>query len=220
MSSTILPTIMPPPRVSQRGEPAWEVALLFPPQGEWTESAYLALDTNRLIELSDGCLEFLPMPTVFHQLIVNFLHRSLQAYVAAHASGFVLFAPLPVRLGPGKFREPDIVYVRRERVPNLRGQPQGADLAMEVVSEGAENRKRDLEIKRQEYAQAGISEYWIVDPQEQRITVLTLDGQSYRVHGEFVPGMQATSVLLPGLSVDVKAVFAVATDGNESTGPA
>ena len=83
---------------------------------------------------------------------------------------------------------------------------------MEVVSEGAENRKRDLETKRQEYAEAGISEYWIVDPQEQRITVLTLDGQTYRVHGEFVPGMQATSVLLPGFSVDVESVFAVAKD--------
>jgi Uma2 family endonuclease len=214
MSSTISPTIMPPPCLSQRGEPAWEVARLLPAQGEWTESADLALDTNRLIELSDGCLEFLPMPIPLHQLIVDYLHTLLKAYVAVHASGLVFFAPLPVRLWPGKFREPDIIYVKRERVPNLRGQPQGADLAMEVVSEGAENRKRDLEIKRQEYALAGISEYWIVDPQEQRITVLTLDGQSYRVHGEFVPGMQATSVLLPGFSVEVKAVFAFATDAN------
>src|SRR5207245_3363059 len=109
-----------------------------------TESEYLALDTNRLIELSDGCLEFLPMPNVFHQLIVDYLHALLKTYVAVHATGLVLFAPLPVRLWPGKFREPDIVFVRRERVPKLRGQPQGADLAMEVVSEGAENRQRDL----------------------------------------------------------------------------
>jgi Uma2 family endonuclease len=188
------------------------VALLFPAQGEWTESEYLALDTNRLIELSNGCLEFLPMPTALHQLIVQFLFKLLDAYVQAQSGGFVLLAPLPVRLWPGKFREPDIVNARRERIPDLRGQPQGADLAMEVVSEGAENRQRDLEIKRQEYAQAGISEYWIVDPQEQRITVLTLDGQSYRVHGEFVPGMQATSVLLPGFAVDVEAVFAAAKE--------
>jgi Uma2 family endonuclease len=128
----------------------------------------------------------------------------------------VLFAPLPVRLWPGKFREPDIVYVRPERVPNLRGQPQGADLAMEIVSPGAENRQRDLEIKRQEYAAAGISEYWLVDPEERRITVFTLDGQSYRVHGEFVPGTQATSALLPGFIVDVEAVFALAKDGDSN----
>jgi hypothetical protein len=56
-------------------------------------------------------------------------------------------------------------------------------------------------------AVAGITEYWIVDPQEQRITVLTLDGQAYRLHGVFVPGERATSVLLPGLEVDVAAAF-------------
>jgi Uma2 family endonuclease len=197
------------------------VALLYPAQGDWTESEYLALDANRLIELSDGCLEFLPMPTLFHQLIAQFLFKLLDAFVSAHSTGFVAIAPLPVRLWPGQFREPDIVYLRRERVASLRSQPQGADLAMEVVSEGAENRKRDLEIKRQEYAKASISEYWIVDPQEQRITVLTLDGQSYRVHGEFVPGLQATSVLLPGFIVDVEAVFAAAKDfPSSSTAPA
>src|SRR5437773_2718941 len=79
--------------------------------------------------------------------------------------------------------------------------PDGADLVMEVVSEGSENRKRDLETKRLEFAAAGIAEYWIVDPQEQRITVLVLDGSIYRVHGEFAPGTQASSVLLPGFSV-------------------
>ncbi len=85
--------------------------------------------------------------------------------------------------------------------------PEGADLAMEVVSEGEEDRHRDLVIKRQEYATAGITEYWIVDPREPRITVLTLEGQAYRVHGIFTPGERATSILLPGFEVDVEAVF-------------
>jgi Uma2 family endonuclease len=220
MNSTISPPDVPPRIKGQRGEPTWGVALLYPTQGEWTESEYLALDTNRLIELSDGFLEFLPRPTTLHQLIVKFLCASLDAYVERHASGgLVLFAPLPVRLGPGHFREPDVLYVKRERVPKLRGQPNGADLVMEVVSEGAENRERDLEIKRREYALAGIAEYWIVDPQEQRITVLTLDGQSYRIHGEFVPGMQATSVLLPGFAVDVASVFGIGEDNNTGQSP-
>jgi hypothetical protein len=39
---------------------------LFPEQGQWTEGAYLALNTRRMIELSDGCLEVLPVPTIFH----------------------------------------------------------------------------------------------------------------------------------------------------------
>jgi Uma2 family endonuclease len=200
------------PRLSRKGEPAWEVAYLFPCQGEWTEAEYLALDTNRLVELSDGCVEVLSMPTLPHQLIVRFLFLALNAFVVAHASGKVLFAPLPVRLWAGKFRDPDVVYLRPERIRDQRRQPEGADLAMEVVSEGAENRERDLEIKRREYAIAGIAEYWIVDPQEQRITVLTLDGQTYREHGVFGPDTQATSVLLPGFAVAVGAVFATGQD--------
>ena len=79
---------------------------------------------------------------------------------------------------------------------------------MEVVSEGEENRERDLVIKRREYAAAGIAEYWIIDPRDQRVTVLALDAGAYRVHGEFSPGRTATSVLLPGFEVEVDSVFA------------
>lgn len=208
MASTIesLPPVSHP--VSRPGEPAWEIALLFPPQGQWTEEEYLALNTNRLVELSDGCLEVLPVPMPLHQLILKFLLYQLDSFVSAQGNGMVLFAPTPMRLGPGKYREPDVLYLRPERVPDVRRQPTGADLVMEIVSEGAENRARDLEIKRQEYAAAGIAEYWIVDPEQQRITVLALEGQTYREHGVFAPGARATSVLLPGFGVDVQAAFA------------
>ena len=171
------------------GEPAWEVALLFPAQGEWTESEYLALDTNRMIELSNGCWSSCPCRLVFHQLIAHYLSYVLKAFVAAPRIRVRPVAPLPVRLWSGQVPRSRISStLRGNDVPNLHGQPQGADLAMEVVSEGAENRKRDLETKRQEYAKARIAEYWIVDPQEQRITVLTLDGQSYRRPWRIRPG--------------------------------
>jgi Uma2 family endonuclease len=115
---------------------------------------------------------------------------------------------LRVQLWSGKYREPDIVFVRRERIRELGKPTNGADLAMEVVSGDADDRMRDLVTKRQEYAQAKITEYWIVDPEEQRVTVLVLDGDTYREHGIFRPGEIATSVLLPGFTVDVTAVFA------------
>jgi Uma2 family endonuclease len=188
--------------------------MLFPAQGDWTEADYLALKTNLLVELSDGCLEVLPVPTYLHQLISRFLFRLLDAFVLARKLGEVLYAPFPIHLWGGKYREPDIVFLRPERVRDLRGQPEGADLVVEVVSEGTENRERDLETKRAEYARAGIAEYWIVDPQEQQIKVLTLDGQTYRVHGLFAPGAVATSVLLPGFSVVVQDVFAAGQGTN------
>jgi Uma2 family endonuclease len=195
------------PPTLPRGEPIWPLARLFPYQGDWTEDEYFALNASFLVELSDGCLEFPPMPTISHQLIVLFLHRLLESFVAAQGLGLALVAPVPVHLWQDKARQPDIFFLRQGR-PRFRGDyPQGADLVMEVVSGSPEDRERDLVKKREEYALAGIPEYWIVDPQEQRITVLTLDGKTYREHGVFGRGQAATSVLLAGFSVDVCSVL-------------
>jgi len=184
--------------------------LLFPAQGQWSEAEYLSLQnrTNRLVEFSDGCIEVLPMPSPFHQRIVKYLFRLLETIVLGLGSGEVLFAPLPVRLGTGKYRDPDIVYLRPGRISDPRHQPNGADLAIEVVSDDDDDRRRDLVTKRDEYARAGIAEYWIVDPREHRVTVLWLVGQAYAVHGEFGHGTVATSRLLAGFHVTVDDLFA------------
>jgi Uma2 family endonuclease len=204
----LAPTFFHPPP-SQPGAPSWPVALLFPLQGQWTEPEYLSLQKRcrRLVELSDGQIEVLPTPDPFHQRIVAYLYLLLKACAAATRVGEVFFAPLPIRLGPGKFRDPDIAYLKPGRISDPRHQPQGADLVIEVVSDDEEDRQRDLETKRREYAQAGIDEYWIVDPKTATIIVLALDGSAYRIHGEFPPGTKATSVLLPTFTADVTAVF-------------
>lgn len=201
-----------PPRQSARGEPAWEIATLFPLQGAWSEEAFLALPSNRMLELNDGCLEVLPMPTYFHELIVEFLYDLLRSYVKENGLGKVMRAPLPIRLWTGQMREPDVLFLRPERLKELakagnRAQPDGADLVMEVVSPGPQNRERDLDVKRLEYARAGIAEYWIIDPELGSISVLSLDGDAYREAGSYRPGQVASSVLLTGFSVDVQAAF-------------
>jgi len=132
--------------------------------------------------------------------------RSRRRLLASSADG--RFAPLPIRLKPGKFRDPDIVYLRSGRIVDPRHQPHGADLAIEVVSDDEEDRQRDLETKRVEYAEAGIAEYWIVDPREHTILVLALAGSTYRVYGEFARGATAASRLLSGFTASVDAVFA------------
>ena len=205
-SSDCFPTPTQP--FPKRGEPAWDLALMFPLQGGWSAEDYLALDTGLLVEYSDGFIRVLPMPSLLHQLIVKFLFRLLDDFVNRNSLGEVLLAPLPVLLTAGKYREPDIVFLRPERIKSLKGQPAGADLVLEVVSGGKESRERDYVEKRREYAEAGIAEYWIVDPQERKVTVLILEGQSYREHGVFLVGEAATSVSLPGFQVAVKDVFA------------
>ena len=146
------------------------------------------------------------MPTTTHQLIVVYLYRALSAFVEQQNLGMALVAPLRVRTLARKYREPDIVFMLAEhRARILEEYWEGADLVMEVVSD--DDRRRDLETKRQEYALANIPEYWIVDPQQSSITVLHLKDGFYCVGGEYRAGHQAGSVLLPGFFVDVTTVF-------------
>jgi Uma2 family endonuclease len=188
--------------------------LEYPHQGEWTEGEYLRLTANWMVEFTDGVVEFLPTPTVFHQLIVEFLHSLFKPFVEERGLGKMLFAPLPVRLWSKKYREPDLIYLSKARIPrDPHTQPHGADLVAEVVSPGDENRERDLVTKPEEYARAGIQEYWIVDPEQRSIKVLVLDGGKYRLHGEFQSGQAATSVLLDGFAVDVDSVFRAVDSG-------
>lgn len=192
---------------------AWEVARLFPNQGHWNESDYLSVthSTNRLVELRKGRIEVLAMPTMSHQLIVAFLVEILKAFVRPRQLGDVLFAPMRVRVAPGEFREPDVIFMLAQNSDRAGDDFWlGADLAIEVVSKDAESRKRDLKEKRADYAAAGIPEYWIVDPIERRVTVLTLEGAEYVAAGEYAPGEQAASKLLDGFVVDVAATFKAA----------
>lgn len=196
---------------SRPGEPVWELARLYPYQGEWTEEAYLVLETNKFVEFSDGIIEVLPMPTITHQLIVLYLYRLLWAFVQKHDLGEVLSAPVPVRFRPGKFREPDVFFVAKAHKAKLRGRyPTGADLIIEVVSGSNQDRQRDFVEKRADYALAGVAEYWIVDPKFKQITVLTLAGEEYNEQGVYEVGELCSSHLLTGFSVDVQAVFASA----------
>ena len=195
---------------SALGEPVWEIARLFPAQGEWTEEDYFSLPDNTRVELVEGRLEWLPMPTTSHQRILAFIYGLLLAFVNRHYPGAeVLFASLPIRLGPKTLREPDIVLMLPEHRNRIQEQYwEQPDLVMEIVS--AKNRAADIRDKRREYAQAGIPEYWIVDPQAKTVTVLTLADKSYRVHGEYRSGETAESVLLSGFRVDVDDIWRAA----------
>jgi Uma2 family endonuclease len=193
---------------SQDGEPTWEVAHLFPVQGQWHESDFFQLHSNRMVELVEGRLAVLPMPTWLHQLIVRFLFEQLSSFVATKGGGTVLFAPLPVRLFTGTIREPDILYVAAENTPqDKKGYPERVDLVMEVVSESDHSRTRDYDEKRRDYARGGVAEYWIVDYQISQITVLTLVGDQYRDAGVYTTGQIATSLLIPGFAIEIDRIL-------------
>ncbi|QDU91673.1 hypothetical protein Pla175_51030 [Pirellulimonas nuda] len=204
---SILPTASP-----NALEPVWELATMYPYQGQWSEDAYLDLTegANRLIEFSDGKLEFLAMPTEDHQDILLYLLDQLRAFVAAGDLGKVSFAGLRVRLRPGQVREPDIVFLCKQNFDKRGARVwDAADLAVEIVSDDDQSRQRDYDQKLRDYAAAGVSEYWIVDPRDKKISVFVLPegSNAYVEYGVFTPGQAASSKLLAGLLVDVQAAL-------------
>jgi Uma2 family endonuclease len=148
------------------------------------------------------------MPTVTRQRTYFFLIRLLDAFARARDLGEAPPAGVRLRLWEGRFCEPDLVFMRAEhRFRIAEDYWNGADLLMEVASDSISDRHRVLGRKRADYARAGIPEYWIVDQEERRITVLTLEGAGYIEHGVFARGERATSPLLPGFEVDVTAAL-------------
>ena len=199
-------------RAASDRQPAWGIALLFPDQGTWSEDEYLDLPGNHLIEFNEGHLEVLPMPTPYHQMIAFNLHRTLHDYVKARHLGTVFSAPFPVRVGPAKYREPDVVFVSTSQLPPDLRQVKlldRADLVIEVVSDGAENRARDFVEKRAIYAHAGITEYWIVDPNTAEVTVLSLKNGQYETDAVCRCGESVRSALFPDFDMPVDSVFSV-----------
>lgn len=176
-------------------------------QGLWTEEQYLRLTdySNRLIEFTDGSIEVLPMPTKRHQAILRYLFLTLFAFLEQRG-GTVFFAPLRLQIRQGKYREPDLLAALDTNDPRLQNAYWlGADLVMEVVSE--DDPERDTVVKRADYAEGRVPEYWIVNPIDETITVLRLDGKQYAEHGVFRRGDKATSPLLKGFVVEVNEVF-------------
>ena len=181
------------------------------PQGAWSDHAYLWLTdrSNRLIEFTDGWLEELPMPTSTHQAVLLFLYDVFRDYFRTRG-GVVMVAPLRMRIREGQFREPDLLLLRDRDDPRYEDRYWlGADLVAEVVR--PDNPDRDLVQKRTEYAAAGIPEYWVADPRDETILVLSLEQREYCEAGTYRRGNTALSPSLDGLLVDVAAAFDAAT---------
>lgn len=192
----------------------YEIAKLFPVQGQWTEQDYFALpETNRYLELSEGILVIPPHPTHTHQLLVGRLYRMLDEFVSAKALGLVQLAPLPVRLWPGKIREPDVLFVSTEHRDRIGEQAYGPpDLVMEVTSPGT--RQVDRVEKFVEYTQASIPEYWIVDPDTETVEVFVLREGAYELHQKVTATGAIGSRLLGGFRVDAATLFSDADEGS------
>lgn len=204
----ILSAPFTPQTFSPTAQTEQELAYELLSQKSWNEDAYLAFSEafNRPIELSDGKLILLPMPTLTHQRILRRFVQHAQEWLTEGNRGEILFAPHPIRLWPGKYREPDAMIWLTEHKDRM-GERESAspDLVLEIVS--SSNEPHDLETKFVEYAQASIPEYWIIQPATQRLSTYSLDGRAYRTVGHFGPGQQAQSIVLPGFQTGLDALL-------------
>ncbi|MFQ5854844.1 MAG: Uma2 family endonuclease [Anaerolineae bacterium] len=180
-----------------------------PPQGQWTYEDWLKLpDDGYRYEVIDGVLYMTPPPRTRHQRVSARLARRLLNFVEEHALGEVLYAPVGVQLPNRSVPfQPDILFIRAERLDiigekNVEGAP---DLIVEILSPS--NWLYDRREKMQVYQEAGVAEYWIVDPRTRTIEMHVLEQGTYLLVGQYGPGEVIQSQVVPGFEVRVDEVF-------------
>jgi Uma2 family endonuclease len=133
-----------------------------------------------------------------HQYLAIFLATTLSTYVTLHDLGTVLTGPFQMKLARSG-REPDVLFVAKEHLARL--QPtllQGpADLVVEIVSD--ESVARDRGTKFEEYREAGIPEYWLLDPRIEQAEFYHLDERGRYQRAPVEAAGVYRSRVIPGL---------------------
>ncbi len=164
-------------------------------------------DTS-IYELLNGNIVRRASPHSIHQIIVVNLCALLRQYVLSKELGLVLIAPLDVVFDDDNAPQPDVFFIKKERLKIIEfdGPVWGApDLIVEVISEGTA--KNDRIYKKNLYERCGVSEYWIVDPPSKSIEVYTLENNAYKMVDFFEIEGKIKSIVFPELDIDVKDIF-------------
>jgi Uma2 family endonuclease len=153
-----------------------------------TFEEYLTYDdgTDTLYELENGKLIAMTPPSPRHITIDLFLYQQFWLEQNRLNLQWAVITGAGIRTDIAKSRIPDLFVVEGNIWASIQNQSRAilenlpVLLAVEIVSPGRENRRRDYEDKVREYRDRGIVEYWIVDPLENQITVLILVDGEYR----------------------------------------
>ncbi len=150
----------------------------------YEEYLEFAPDSQKIEWVNGEAIIYMPA-TPPHQRLIVFLVNLLQQFTQIFNLGIVQVAPIEVKLWPdGPSREPDILFIAhdgkaQETSKRIEGAP---DLVVEIISPGSVT--IDRRDKYQEYEQAGVKEYWLIDPRprQPKITIYVLDAE-----GLFIP---------------------------------
>ena len=176
-------------------------------KGPYTLEDYLLLPEDRRVELIDGVFYDMASPTTIHQSIAGFLYTKFLDYVMKKKGPcYPFIAPVDVQLDcdDKTVIQPDVLIVC-DRSKYRNGRVFGApDLVVEVLSPSS--KKKDMQIKLSKYYDAGVREYWIVDP-EKKILV------QYDMEHMELPSVYNAVSTIPVLiwngeySIDLKEMF-------------
>jgi Uma2 family endonuclease len=169
----------------------------------WTYEEYYRLDDDQRYEIINGNLLMAPAPDTWHQDWSRELFHIIDQHVRDHKSGKVFYAPLDVVLDEANTVQPDIVFIStaNTRIIQRRAIFGAPDLLVELVSPSSV--RRDRYDKKALYAQFGVKEYWIGDPANKSLEILTLNERRYELHGSAEISGKITSLVLKGLQFDV-----------------
>jgi len=149
----------------------------------YTEDDYYGLPENIRAELIDGNLVYnQAAPSTTHQIILSELHTAINNYVKSKGGSCRVFpAPFAVKLRKTKktIVEPDISVICDRNKLTDKGCMGAPDWIIEIVSSG--NPSHDYVLKLNLYADAGVREYWIVDPRKKQILVYYLEQKHFEV---------------------------------------
>ncbi len=167
------------------GEELWRRRLvevlsepLGPPRMSYDEFLAWA-DEDTLAEWVNGEVIMTSPASNRHQDIADFLLSVLRLFVETHGLGVVRSAPFQMKLARSG-REPDLLFIANEHLGRLKATylDGPADLVVEIVS--PESAGRDRGDKFYEYAQGGVPEYWLIDPQREWAEFYRLHEGQYR----------------------------------------
>ena len=173
----------------------------------FTYEDYLNTPEDKRYELLDGELIMVSSPSIPHQRTERELAFQVIGFVKRHDLGEVFFAPTDVILSDTNVVQPDLLFVSHERAHiiahnAIHGAP---DLVVEILSPSTA--RRDLTFKRRLYAKHGVKEYWQVNIDDRRVTVLSLGDNDYVVTAIYGSGETLTSPVLPGFALAIDEIF-------------
>ena len=178
------------------------------PRTKLTVADYMNTPDDVRCQLIDGELILAPSLTTRHQRVSVRLFVDLHQFVRMEGLGEACIAPLDVVFPDREVYQPDILFVSNERKgiiteANIQGAP---DLVVEILSPSTQ--RHDRGHKQDVYAERGVREYWIVDPDARILEVLSAGANGWTPTATFSAEDALASPLLPGLSIDLGQVFA------------